>query len=78
MPQIETILKARIPIVSTTEELSYPVGKNRALARKIDALAKKDKVAVLGTGVFEPAFRRLARPRLRPSSSETTNLACPR
>src|SRR5581483_6450613 len=24
MPQIETILKAKVPIVSTTEELSYP------------------------------------------------------
>ena len=55
MPQIETVLKARVPIVSTTEELSYPVGKNRALAKKIDALAKKAKVAVLGTGV-NPGF----------------------
>ena len=55
MPQIETILKARIPIVSTTEELAYPVGKNRALAKKIDKLAKKAKVAVLGTGV-NPGF----------------------
>src|SRR4029453_1105516 len=40
VPQIETILKARVPIVSTTEELSYPVGKKRALARKIDAMAQ--------------------------------------
>jgi len=55
MPQLETVLKARIPIVSTTEELSYPVGKNRTLAQKIDALAKKAKVAVLGTGV-NPGF----------------------
>jgi 2,4-diaminopentanoate dehydrogenase len=55
MPQIETVLKARIPIVSTTEELSYPVGKNRSLAKKIDAMAKKAKVAVLGTGV-NPGF----------------------
>ena len=55
MPQIETVLKTRIPIVSTTEELSYPVGQNRAVARKIDALARKAKVAVLGTGV-NPGF----------------------
>lgn len=55
MPQIETILKAKVPIVSTTEELSYPVGRNRALARKIDQLAKRAKVAVLGTGV-NPGF----------------------
>ena len=55
LPQIETVLKARIPIVSTTEELSYPVGQNRSLAKRIDALAKKAKVAVLGTGV-NPGF----------------------
>jgi hypothetical protein len=55
MPQIETVLKARVPIVSTTEELSYPVGKNRALAKRIDTMAKNAKVAVLGTGV-NPGF----------------------
>jgi 2,4-diaminopentanoate dehydrogenase len=55
MPQVEIILKARIPIVSTTEELSYPVARNRALARRIDAMAKRAKVAVLGTGV-NPGF----------------------
>ena len=55
MPQIEGILKKRVAIVSTTEELSYPVGKNRTLAKKIDALAKKARVAVVGTGV-NPGF----------------------
>ena len=55
MPQIQTVLSKKVAIVSTTEELSYPVGKNRALARKIDALAKKAKVAVVGTGV-NPGF----------------------
>jgi 4-hydroxy-tetrahydrodipicolinate reductase len=55
MPQIEAVLKKKVAIVSTTEELAYPVGKNRALAKKIDALAKKAKVAVLGTGV-NPGF----------------------
>ena len=55
MPQIEAVLSKRVAIVSTTEELSYPVGKNRALAKRIDALAKKAKVAVVGTGV-NPGF----------------------
>lgn len=55
MPQIQTVLSKKVAIVSTTEELSYPVGKNRALARKIDALAKKARVAVVGTGV-NPGF----------------------
>lgn len=54
-PQIETILKRKVPIVSTTEELSYPFLAHRTLARKIDAAAKKAKVAVVGTGV-NPGF----------------------
>jgi 2,4-diaminopentanoate dehydrogenase len=55
LPQIETILKAKVPIVSTTEELSYPGYTQIQLAREIHALAKKAKVAVLGTGV-NPGF----------------------
>ncbi len=55
MPQIEMVLSKKVAIVSTTEELSYPVGKNRALAKKIDAMARRAKVAVLGTGV-NPGF----------------------
>jgi 4-hydroxy-tetrahydrodipicolinate reductase len=55
MPQIEGVLKAKVPIVTTTEELSYPVKRNASLARKIDELAKKAKVAVLSTGV-NPGF----------------------
>lgn len=55
LPQIEGVLRLKVPIVSTTEELAYPVGANRRLAKRIDELAKKAKVAVLGTGV-NPGF----------------------
>ena len=55
MPQIEQVLKAKVPIVTTTEELSYPVRRNASLARAIDAMAKRAKVAVLSTGV-NPGF----------------------
>jgi 2,4-diaminopentanoate dehydrogenase len=55
MPQIETILKAKTAIVSTTEELSYPGYTHIRQARQIHAWAKKAKVAVLGTGV-NPGF----------------------
>src|SRR3954465_7103895 len=51
MPQIETILKSKTPIVSTTEELSYPGYTHIRQARQIHAWAKKAKVGVLGTGV---------------------------
>jgi 4-hydroxy-tetrahydrodipicolinate reductase len=55
LPQMEEILKLRIPIVSTTEELAYPTSANMKYAREIHRLAKKAKVAVLGTGV-NPGF----------------------
>jgi 4-hydroxy-tetrahydrodipicolinate reductase len=55
LPQIEAILKRRIPIVSTTEELSYPTKGNMRYARAVHQWAKKAKVAVLGTGV-NPGF----------------------
>src|SRR6187551_1582887 len=53
--QIESILKLRVPIVSTTEELSYPTKANMRYARIVHEMAKKAKVAVLGTGV-NPGF----------------------
>ena len=55
LPQIEAILKLKVPIVSTTEELAYPTKANMRYARAIHALAKKAKVAVLSTGV-NPGF----------------------
>jgi 4-hydroxy-tetrahydrodipicolinate reductase len=55
VPQLQAILAARVPVVSSTEELSYPWRANRAIAKKIDEMARKAKVAVLGTGV-NPGF----------------------
>lgn len=55
MPQIEGVLKLKVPVVTTTEELSYPVRRNAPLAKKIDAMARRAKVAVLSTGV-NPGF----------------------
>jgi 2,4-diaminopentanoate dehydrogenase len=55
LPQMEEILKLRVPIVSTTEELAYPTRRNLKYARVIHQLAKKARVAVLGTGV-NPGF----------------------
>jgi len=55
LPQIETILKSKTAIVTTTEELAYPGYTHIRQARQIHAWARKAKVAVLGTGV-NPGF----------------------
>lgn len=53
--QLETILQLGLPVVSTCEELSHPWEEAPEAASKIDALAKANGVAVLGTGV-NPGF----------------------
>src|SRR5919107_1574626 len=55
LPQMEEILTLKVPIVSTTEELAYPTKANLKYASAIHQLAKRSKVAVLGTGV-NPGF----------------------
>jgi 4-hydroxy-tetrahydrodipicolinate reductase len=55
LPQIEAIVKLKVPIVSTTEELAHPSKGNMKYARAIHQMAKKYKVAILGTGV-NPGF----------------------
>src|SRR5262245_40930152 len=55
LPQFLEVLKYSVPIVTTTEEAAYPSKRNQAVAKQIDAAARKAKVAVLGTGV-NPGF----------------------
>ena len=69
MDQMETILSLRVPIVSTTEELAYPTKANMRYARAIHQLAKKYKVAVLGTGV-NPGFAMDALPIMLTAACE--------
>jgi 4-hydroxy-tetrahydrodipicolinate reductase len=54
-PQIASILKQGLNVVSTCEELSYPYVSEPELAGKLDALAKKHEATVLGTGI-NPGF----------------------
>jgi 4-hydroxy-tetrahydrodipicolinate reductase len=53
-PQLEEIIRSRHNIVSTCEELSQP-WKHGLVAKRIDKLAKKFGVTVLGTGI-NPGF----------------------
>lgn len=55
LPQLEEIVSRGANVVSSTEELLFPVGKNKQLVDKLDELAKENDVSVLGTGV-NPGF----------------------
>jgi 4-hydroxy-tetrahydrodipicolinate reductase len=56
-PELTAILRARHNVVSTCEELAMPdaTPAGAKIAKRIDALAKKSKVTVLGTGI-NPGF----------------------
>ncbi|MBM4270814.1 MAG: dihydrodipicolinate reductase [Deltaproteobacteria bacterium] len=54
-PELEEIIRAGLNIISSSEELLFPLKENAGSARKVDALAKKHGVTVLGTGV-NPGF----------------------
>ena len=54
-PQIEAIVARGLHVVSSCEELLFPWQTAPRLARRLDSAAKKNRVAVLGTGV-NPGF----------------------
>ena len=53
--QLEEIVSHGVSVVSTCEELTYPFLTEAELARALDLLAKRENVAVLGTGI-NPGF----------------------
>ena len=50
-PQVAAFLKRGMNVVSTCEELAFPVPRNASAFRELDKLARRRKVRVLGTGV---------------------------
>ena len=55
LPTLEQVLNGGLDVVSTCEELAYPWVAEPELARRVDDLAKANRVSVLGTGV-NPGF----------------------
>jgi hypothetical protein len=49
--QIEECAKAGMNVISTCEQLSYPYYRHPKLAKKLNNLAKKYDVTILGTGI---------------------------
>ncbi|MFX1519642.1 MAG: dihydrodipicolinate reductase [Promethearchaeota archaeon] len=54
-PQILRCVHSKMNVISTCEELAYPIGFNARIAEEIDMEAKRFGVTVLGTGV-NPGF----------------------
>jgi 4-hydroxy-tetrahydrodipicolinate reductase len=54
-PQIVALLSRRVNVLTTCEELAWPVPSRAAAFKDLDRLAKRKKVSVLATGV-NPGF----------------------
>jgi hypothetical protein len=54
-PELEEIIRAGLNIVSSSEELLFPLKENAEAAERLDRLAKDHGVTVLGAGV-NPGF----------------------
>jgi 4-hydroxy-tetrahydrodipicolinate reductase len=53
--QLKALIEAKIPVVSSTEELFFPWEANPAIARELDDACRGAGVSVMGTGV-NPGF----------------------
>ncbi|MDY5795350.1 MAG: 2,4-diaminopentanoate dehydrogenase [Fusobacterium gastrosuis] len=53
--KIEYILKQKINVISTAEEMAYPQAQSPEMAKELDKIAKENGVSVLGTGI-NPGF----------------------
>lgn len=53
--KIEYILKQKINVISTAEEMAYPQAQSPEMAKDLDRIAKENGVSVLGTGI-NPGF----------------------
>lgn len=49
--KIKFVLEKKINVISSAEEMSYPMAQQPELAKEIDRLAKENGVSVLGTGI---------------------------
>jgi len=55
LPEIATLIRHRVCVISVAEEVAYPAASSASAAQELDRLAIEHGVAVLGTGV-NPGF----------------------
>ncbi len=55
LPEISTLVRSRVHVISIAEEMAYPAAQSAAAASEINRLAIEHGVAVLGTGI-NPGF----------------------
>ncbi len=76
--KITKVLENKINVVSTAEEMSYPMAQEPELAAKLDKIAKENGVSVLGTGINPGLMMDLLAICLTGAMEEVTHVECKR
>ena len=76
--KIETLVNLGVNVITTAEEMSYPSANEPELAAKINEIAKKNGVSVLGTGINPGLVMDLLAVVLSGAMTNVTKVTCRR
>ena len=76
--KLEVLINKGVNVITIAEEMSYPAAQQPELAAKIDELAKKNGVSVLGTGINPGLVMDLLAVVLSACMTDVTKVICKR
>lgn len=77
-PKIKYIVEQKVNVVSTAEEMSYPMAQEPELAEQMDKLARENGVSILGTGINPGLMMDLLAVCLSGCMTDVTKVTCRR
>ncbi|MCL2397555.1 MAG: 2,4-diaminopentanoate dehydrogenase [Defluviitaleaceae bacterium] len=77
-PKIEALANKGVNVITIAEEMSFPTAQEPALAAKIDEVAKKNGISVLGTGINPGLVMDLLAVVLSAAMTDVTKVMCKR
>jgi len=76
--KMETLLNLGVNVITTAEEMSYPMAQEPELSQKLDKIAKTNGVSVLGTGINPGLVMDLLAICLSGAMTDVTKVTCKR
>ena len=77
-PKMEILLKKGVNVITTAEEMAYPMANEPELSKKLDEIAKANGVSVLGTGINPGLVMDLLALCLSGAMTDVTKVTCRR
>ena len=76
--KMETLINLGVNVITSAEEMAYPKANEPELTKKLDELAKANKVSVLGTGINPGLVMDLLAILLSGAMTDVTKVTCRR